>query len=656
MKSVLKIFMTFIQKNKFFIVCFLLGVLTMALYWPIRSHGFTSFDDGLYVTDCPKVQMGLSWDGICWAFQSFDAVNWHPLTFIVHMIDCDLYGLSPAGHHLTSILFHCANVLLVFLLLRHLTGKFWASAMVSALFAWHPLHVESVVWIAELKDVLSTFFWLLTMLAYVQYVEKPGWISYLSALIFFALGVMSKPMVVTLPCALLLLDYWPLQRFSQKKDQKFEFQFAKFPTAGLSRILLEKVPFFVLSIVGCILTVLAQNRAIAPLEIFPFEPRLINSVISYARYVGSTLWPSDLSLLYPYHVFPGFITCIAIGFVVGMTLFSIWQIYNKPYFTVGWFWFLGTLVPAIGIVQVGSQSMADRYMYIPSIGLFMLIVFAFCDLEKKWHWARTFLSCVGVLALAACFIVTKHQIKYWENDESLFRHALQVDSKNNTLAYLCLGNCLRDENKNLEALEVYKSGLRQNAEWPYLEYQIGILLLDQGEGGKGMDMLKSAFKKQRATERLGLKFIDSLTKGEDDVETIKLLQSAQANQTNSTIFFDLGTLYFQRSKFSQASDAYSEALKLNPTFPEAHGNAGIASMRQGKIQEGIYHFAMAADMNPSNAVFHSNLGMALMKHGAPLEAERQFRICCQLNPANLAYAEQFQKAQARNANQQSVSE
>ena len=385
-----------ILKKKSLLICLLLALVTLAVYWPVTSHQFIIFDDDDYITDNSHVTAGLTWPGIVWAFKTDHAANWHPLTWISHMADCQIYGVKPGGQHLTNVLFHIANTLLLFFLLKQTTGALWRSAFVAAFFAWHPLHVESVAWAAERKDVLSTFFWLLTLMAYARFVtlskvqSQKSKVFYILALLLFACGLMSKPMVVTLPFVLLLLDFWPLERFPLSA-----FRFPLF-----FRLVIEKIPFFALSFAGSLVTYLVQktNGAVSGVSIFS---RAESVLLTYARYISKTFWPADLSIVYPYrYSWPAiFVIGTALLLVIWSALF-IYRAKKNPYLVVGWFWFFGTLVPTIGVVQVGAQSMADRYMYIPSIGLFIIVVWGANDLfNNLWPEKRKFLPLLGGAAM-----------------------------------------------------------------------------------------------------------------------------------------------------------------------------------------------------------------------------------------------------------------
>jgi hypothetical protein len=550
------------QKPVIVAICLLLALVTLAVYWPVTGHQFIIFDDDDYITGNSHVTAGLTWPGIIWAFKTDHAANWHPLTWISHMADCQLYGVKPGGHHMTNVLFHIANTLLLFLLLNQMTGAVWRSAFVAAFFAWHPLHVESVAWAAERKDVLSTFFWLLTLMAYAHYAQgrskieeresnikittldtRNSTLDYFLALLLFACGLMSKPMVVTLPFVLLLLDFWPLQRFPV-----FDFRFPIF-----SRLVIEKIPFFALAFIGSLVTYLVQktNGAVSQVSIFS---RAESVLLTYARYISKTFWPVDLSIVYPYrYSWPAiFVFGTALLLVLWSALF-IYRAKKNPYLVVGWFWFFGTLVPTIGVVQVGAQSMADRYMYIPSIGLFIIVVWGLNDFFNLWPMKRKFLPLAGVVALVGCLVVTSIQLTYWRNSISLFLHAIGVTT-DNYVADNCLGKAFEISGKKDAALVLYLEAVRIEPRFPQSQFNLAISLLEHGKPAEGIQHLEAAAL---------------LDPGDADVQ------------------FDLGTFFSQHDKFKDAVRCFKTALKDRPDFPKAKAalNQILSAHPEVKIRE-----------------------------------------------------------------------
>ncbi|MFL5339967.1 MAG: glycosyltransferase family 39 protein [Gemmataceae bacterium] len=397
----------------------LLVASTLAVFGRCLANEFVNYDDPQYVTDNPHVKEGLTLDGVRWAVTSTDYLNWHPLTWLSLQLDTELFGLEPWGFHLTAILLHAADALLLFLILRQTTGALWPSGFVAALFALHPLHVESVAWVAERKDVLSTLFGLLAIAAYLRYVEQPGWRRYLLVLLAAALSLTAKPMWVTLPGVLLLLDYWPLGRLQKSSTRT---------------VLLEKVPLLALAATAGVLTVFAQHRggAVESLELFPWDQRVGNAVVSYIRYLGMTVWPEGLAPFYPHPrgnlpVWPDIGAAVLL---VTITTVVLALRRRCPYLVVGWFWYLGTLVPMIGLVQVGEQARADRYTYLPLIGIFIIVAFGLSDLLRSRRFPRALLFAAAIAVILACATLTWKQIGYWHDSRALWAHAVAVTADN----------------------------------------------------------------------------------------------------------------------------------------------------------------------------------------------------------------------------------
>jgi tetratricopeptide (TPR) repeat protein len=522
----------FTRKRITAVVGLVLAVGTLLVYLPMLGHGFVNYDDPDYITNNPHVKAGLTWPGIVWAFQSGEASNWHPLTWISHMMDCQLFGLNPAGHHLTNLFFHTANALLLFLLLNQFTGALWRSAFVAALFAWHPLHVESVAWASERKDVLSAFFWMLTLLAYTRYareskVRSPkSKVFYFAALFFFACGLMSKPMVVTLPFVLLLLDFWPLNRI----------RIAECGLRSAGALLLEKLPFFALTITSCIITRLVQGGALWSSASLHFPFRMANALMSYVRYISKTFWPADLALIYPYpHHWPLAGVIVVTVLLVMWSVLFLWWAKRFPYLAIGWFWYLGTLVPAIGLVQVGIQSMADRYTYLPGIGLFIIVAWALNDVLNSHPQKVKIAAVAGSLALAGCLAATSIQLSYWRNSIELFRHTVRVTTDNYAAAD-CLGKALEETGLVAPAAQLYAEAVRIEPDYPMSQFDLGMILLEQGRADEASNHLAAA---------------------------------AQLAPRNPVMQFDFGTYLLQHGKPGEAANYFKAALAAKPDFPEA---------------------------------------------------------------------------------------
>jgi protein O-mannosyl-transferase len=493
----------------------LLALATLAVYWPVTRFDFINFDDHTYVSQNPHVLPGLSWRGVVWAFQVGYSANWHPLTWLSHMLDVQLFGVRPGLHHLVNLLFHGANAILLFLLLHSMTRALWRSAIVAALFALHPLHVESVAWVAERKDVLSTFFGLLAIWAYAAYVKaesktqsaesrnpqptsgsQTSSIFYLLSLALFACSLMSKPMLVTLPFLLLLLDYWPLRRMQKEECRK------KNAEAGASSlilhpssfILLEKLPFLALSAASSVVTFLAQKagHALFSVEAIPMGLRVSNALVSYVRYIGKMVWPGHLALLYPY---PGSwpvarVLFAALGLAAASFLALRWM-RIRPYFTVGWFWFLGALVPVIGLVQVGSQALADRYTYIPLVGLFVSVVWIVAELSNRWPHRSTIVPCFVILVLLVCATVSRLQVAYWQDSITVFERALAVTT-DNPVAHQNLGAALSKQGRLEEAKRHLTAAIQLNPHVPETQYELGHVLLRENRTREAIEQYQLA--------------------------------------------------------------------------------------------------------------------------------------------------------------------
>ena len=468
--------------RRHYTICLLLILLTLAAFWQTLGNEFVNYDDDDYVTKNIQVQAGLTKDGVIWAFTKPHSANWHPLTWLSHMLDYRIYKLNPMGHHLTNLLFHIANVLLLYWVLVTMTKYTWRSAFVAALFAVHPLHVESVAWVAERKDVLSTFFWMLTMLAYVSYVRDRKIGKYLLVVVLFALGLMSKPMLVTLPFALLLLDYWPLGRFQKANGWKLVW---------------EKLPLFVLSAASSVVTYLAQQKGGAVVEHLPAGERIANALVSYLAYIGKMLWPRNLAVFYPHPraALPVWQTVAAAALLALASVLVIRFARRRPYLATGWLWYLGTLLPVIGLVQVGVQAMADRYTYVPLIGLFIIIAWGVPDLVslgKKPSRSR-YLGVPAVAVIAALAICTWIQTGHWRDSIVLFEKAL-ASTSGNYVAHHNLGVALQDQGRLGDAIAHYRTALRLLPDYADAHRNLAVALVRQGRIGEATDHLLAAVR------------------------------------------------------------------------------------------------------------------------------------------------------------------
>ena len=600
-----------LTRNQLFaLICLALAAVTLAVYWPVRYHAFTNIDDDGYITGNAHVKAGLTWPGIVWAFQSGFTGNWHPLTWISHMTDCQLFGLNPAGHHLMNLLFHTANTLLLFLLLDKLTGALWRSAFVAALFAWHPLHVESVAWAAERKDVLSAFFWMLALLAYTRYANssksgspKPK-VFYVMALILFACGLMSKPMVVTLPFVLLLLDFWPLKRIANCELRMTDFKI----------LVMEKIPFFALSVASVFVTYQMQKNsgAVSGLSL---HFRVENAVVSYVRYISKTFYPDDLALPYPLpHHWPLAWVIFAAVFLAAWSGLCILRAKELPYLAVGWFWFLGTLIPAIGLVQVGVQSMADRYTYIPSIGLFIPVVWGLNDFLNPHAQKMKIAAFAGSAALAGCLICTSLQLKYWQNSITLFAHSIRVTA-DNYLAYNCLGNALEEIGRNDEALALYTESVRVAPGYAPGQFNLGMMLLEKGDSDGAFNHLNAAVQIAPGNPLFQFDLATFLSQHGKLAAAGHFAAAIKEDPDFALAHGGLAQILSAEHKLDEAAFHYHEALRVWPEFPEAHNGLGLVLLQQSKPDEAIAQFSEAVRLKPDFAEAKTNLAVALAGRG-----------------------------------------
>jgi tetratricopeptide (TPR) repeat protein len=543
-------------------------VVTFCLYLPAILYHFVNFDDEQYVYENPWVNEGLSVASIKWAFSTMHASNWHPLTWISHMIDCSLYGLNAGGHHLTNILIHTVTAVLLFLLLNRMTDRLWPSWLVAALFAWHPLHVESVAWVSERKDVLSALFLVLTIWAYTRYVERPRLPRYLLALCLFGSGLLCKPMLVTLPCLLLLLDFWPLRRFGN-----FELTQGITARPKLLPLVIEKLPFFILSLAASIVTIIAQRSggAIKDFVHVSFPSRLLNAASAYGWYLAKTILPINLCAFYP---LPKHIHYIAVvSSVLVIAAVSCWAMLRRrkqPWLLVGWLWFLGTLVPVIGLIQVGGQAVADRYTYVPLIGLFLMFAWGLAAAMEEIPSARPWGIGAASLALLLCIGATRIQLPYWKDGVSLFTRVLAVTG-DSAFAQNNLGIALSNAGKGTAAIPHYEEALRLQPDSIHAHYNLGIEFADMGN-------LKQA--------------------------AYHFSEALKLSPRNESLHNNLGVILAQEGLVPMAMEQFKEAIECNPTYPKSYLNYAMALEKEGQIALAItnYKLALERDTNAPEAL------------------------------------------------------
>ncbi len=609
-----------------FWIYLVLSAATLTVYSEVGRHEFLQYDDQEYVTENRHVKAGWTLEGVVWAFSQGHASNWHPLTWLSHMTDCQLFGLSAGAHHWVNLLLHLANVLLLFTLFRGMTGAIWRSAFVAAVFALHPLHVESVAWIAERKDVLSTLFGFLTLLAYVRYTEKPASSRYLLTLFCFVLALLAKPMMVTLPFVLLLVDFWPLGRLASdrltqvprvppKKRRKTEG--SKKPVGYLIR---EKIPFFVLAAASSVITVLVQHAggSVVPIQRLPVATRLANALLSYVRYLGKTFWPERLAVFYPYPlVFPVWELAVAGVLLLGVTAATIRLARNFPYLAVGWFWYLGMLVPVIGIVQVGLQSMADRYIYVPMVGILIVAAWGAPELASRWKVGTNMLSVVALLIVTGLSIGAWNQVRTWRDTMMLFNHAREA-TDGNFLAINGIGSLLADRGDYSGALPYYEEAIRINPEYAQARNNLGVALLRLGRADDAVrcyqEVLRLSPDYSVAYYNLGVALF-SLGRVEEAMSTFR--SALRANADNENASYNLAIVLASTGQTSEALKWYAETLRINPDHAEAHNNLGILLLNGGRFREAIAQFSDAVRLRPDWTEARRNLNVALEQQALP---------------------------------------
>ena len=566
----------------------LLFVGTLTLYYPTLQNGFVNYDDPAYVTANFHVQQGVTWRSLTWAFRSTAEANWHPVTWISHMLDIRLFGLQPAGHHAQSVLWHAVNVVLLFLLLTKASGLVGRSAMVAGLFAAHPLNVESVAWVAERKTVLSGFFLLLALGAYGWYVKQPRVIRYVLVLLFFALGLMAKPMVITLPFALLLLDFWPLERF---------------PATPLSKLALEKLPLLALSVASAAITVYAQRAggAVGAVELLPLSMRLKNAIYSYLVYMDKALWPSGLAVFYPHPEGSLALWRVLLAAAVLAAITAVfWHFRDRRYLLVGWFWFLGTLMPMIGIVQVGRQAWADRYAYMPLWGLFVIAVWILAEAAALISLSRVAQVVIASAVLLGYAAATHLQIGYWRNSYSLFAHAIEVTAPNG-IAEGNLGSALMERRRPDLALPHVERATELMPTLATAHYNLGTLLHRQNE----LDRAQQEY-------RLALKYA---------------ADEREAAQTHN----NLGVLLNQLGRKDEAVAEYTLAISQSPYEQNSFIGRGMIEQEQGKLDAALQDFLRAEQIAPSPVALYWQ-GRVLEEKGQPAAAAEAYRTALKMAP------------------------
>ena len=591
-----------------------LTAITVIVYAAAGTHAFIQLDDPTYVTRNPDVSRGLTWAGVAWAFTTTHGANWHPLTWLSHMIDVTLFGVTPGPHHLVNVALHVASTLLLFGVLVQMTGSAGRSAFVAALFGVHPMHVESVAWIAERKDVLSALFLMLTLWAYVRYTRRPGARRYVLVCMFFALGLMAKPMLVTLPFLLLLLDVWPLGRTRTAIPP---------PAWALVR---EKLPLFALAAGSSVMTYVAQRGggAVMPLDVLPLALRIENSLISYVAYLGKMLWPAGLAMYYPPRLAPGgweVALCAAVLVVVSGVVLIVAR-RRHPYLLVGWCWYLGTLIPVIGLIQVGRQSMADRYTYIPYIGLFNAIAWGVPALVARWRIARIVLPVAATAVILAAAVTARAQVARWRDDSTLWTHALQQRlDLDQARARRAVQDLLTEHDRGLTTLlALLETDTATRGDRNVSPTAMAPARLDRFAAHR---LLGQVFARHRQLD-------DAIAEFREAVRLRPDVADAHA---------DLGLALSTRGQEDAAIAEYAEALRLNPALAEVHNNLGFALVQRGRSADALRHFADAVRLRPDLIDARRNYGLALAQAGRLEDAAREFEVILRLNPNDIKVRE-----------------
>jgi len=594
-----------------------LFLAVLAVFGQTAGFGFVNCDDNLYVFENAHVEGGLSLKGLAWVFTHADCFLYHPLTMLSLMADYQLHGLSAGGYHLTNVLLHAASAILLFLVLLQMTGALWRCAFVAALFAIHPLRVESVAWVAERKDVLAGFFFMLTLGAYVRHVRKPDSLArYWMVAATFVLALLSKPTVVTLPFVLLLLDYWPLRRFE--------------PPRKLSGLILEKIPLLALAAAACAVTVLVAGKWITPNARVSMPARLGNALVYYAVYLRQMVWPEGLAVPYlsPQHGLPPWEMALAGTLLAGVSAVAWKERRTRPWLLTGWLWYLGMLTPMIGIVPVGTTAQADRYTCLPQIGINLAVTW----FVAEWRLSRAVFGSLMAGVLAALMVCAWKQTAYWKNSETLWTRALACTTSN-SIAHLNFGNVLFQKGKVDEAITHYQEALQIKPDYTEARYDLGNALLQRGRVDEAIAQYQEALQLNpdyaESRNCLGLA-LDQ--KGRVDEAITQFQKALEINPDNAEALNNLGNALLRKGRVDEAIAHYQKALKINSDYAEAHNNLGNALLQKGRVEQAITHYQVALRINPGLAEAHRNLGTVLLQKGSVDEAISQFQQALQIWP------------------------
>jgi protein O-mannosyl-transferase len=620
-------------------VAVILVAIILFIYAPVRHYGFLSYDDPEYVSENAQVIRGLTGQGVLWAFTTGHASNWHPVTWLSHMLDVQIFGMNAGRHHLTNLLLHLANALLLFGILYRTTGAWRRSAMVAVLFAAHPLHVESVAWIAERKDVLSTLFWMLTMHAYVRYVGKPRLGRYLTVFAVFALGLMSKAMLVTLPLVLLLLDVWPLDRVRLESGQLQVWL----------RMFREKIPLFLLAAASSIATILAQWRggAVQNFEVIPLYQRAANALVSYVAYLGQMLWPNNLAAYYPHALLSIWLVAASAMVFIAVSVIVIRFSRSRPYLFVGWLWYVSTLVPVIGLIQVGGQARADRYTYIPLIGVFIIVAWGIAAIPGRWRYRSIALQAAACILVCALAAGARSQVRYWESDLALWERAVQATA-DNPFARTNLGFALIDSGDFAAGIAQYTEALKIKPDSAETRNALGVALLKQGQLDAAMEQfemslrIKPGFAGAHSNRGMVL-----AQRGDTEEAFSEFRKALEISPENPEVQYNFGFALARQGKLDEAISYYRKALAIRPDYADACFQMGNAFAGKGMLSEAAAEYTKALRIKPEYEDAHNNLGVILLKQDRYDEAVTHFTEALRINPNSNRAQENLKRALAK---------
>jgi Flp pilus assembly protein TadD len=645
------------DKNWSLLICLTLTLVTLAVYYQVHSFKFIIMDDSVYVCKNPNIQAGITFKAVKWAFTTNYAEFWHPLTWLSLMLDWQLFGSSSAGFHLTNLIIHIANTLLLFLVLKRMTNALWQSAFVAALFALHPLHIEAVAWVAERKEVLSAFFWILTMWAYLRYVKQSNIFRYFLTMLIFALGLMAKPMLVTLPFVFLLLDYWPLDRM-----KRFDWKI-------IYRLVWEKFPFFILSAIGCAVAFFAEKHGgmVASFVTLSLKYRIYNAFISYIEYIKKMIWPVKLAIIYPH---PGLSVSVLYAVISAIlllvvTIFILGFAGKRKYLVTGWFWYLGTLLPVIGLIQVGTHAMADRYSYITLTGLFIIIAWGLPELIVKWSHRKFILWNSSLIVLSALAVCTYLQAQYWKDTITVFQHALAVTNYNYNAHFLMtkelleqgrideaiwhnaqalqikpdyidalngMGVALHEAGRVDEAVVYYKKAIEIDPHTYEANANLGFVLASKGKFAEAARHYEIAMETMDtpSVHRNYAQALFNLGRFQESVAQYHKVLLTMPGDPN--VINELGYVLAHSGKFDEAITRYNEALRISPDSIDIHLNLGTALTSSGKFEEAKKEYEKILFLQPQNAVAHNDFGVVLYRLGKLDDAISHFQQAVQINP------------------------